>query len=191
MAWREIADTLSPETMTIHFMTYIHVWVTEHRYFMCEYLRTCIRAFIILDVICIHCKSIAIYTFSDESMLPISVHLTCTIPPLNMHMQVFRKVKLWLIHLFIQMVCSNQSITVKHLCGNFKHWYVACTWQCIAITLKSTQSYHNGDFLSGFVVTTHSSVCKQCVKFLTTSGFDFLFVRALLHCDNKPLQIQF
>ena len=44
--------------------------------------------------------------------------------------------------------------------------------------------------LSGFAVTIHSGLCEQYVKSpdLAASEFDFLFARALVHCDNKPLQ---
>ena len=36
-------------------------------------------------------------------------------------------------------------------------------------------------------------LCKQYVKSLGLSapGFDFLFTRALVHFDNKPIQNQF
>ena len=46
--------------------------------------------------------------------------------------------------------------------------------------------------LSGFVVPMHSGLCEQHVKSLplTPSGFDFRFVRALVHWDSKLQQNQ-
>ena len=44
--------------------------------------------------------------------------------------------------------------------------------------------------LSGFVVTMHSGLCEQYVKSLRLRRRDLTscFARALVHCDNKPLQ---
>ena len=44
--------------------------------------------------------------------------------------------------------------------------------------------------LSGFVVTMHSGLCEQYVESLRLRRRDltFCFARALVHCDNKPLQ---
>ena len=44
--------------------------------------------------------------------------------------------------------------------------------------------------LSGFVVTMHSGLCEQYVKSLRLRRQDLTscFARALVHCDNKPLQ---
>ena len=44
--------------------------------------------------------------------------------------------------------------------------------------------------LLGFVVTMHSGLRELYVnsRGLTALGLDFLFARALVHCDNKPLQ---
>ena len=45
--------------------------------------------------------------------------------------------------------------------------------------------------LSGFVVTMHSGLCEQYVKSLRLRRRDLTscFARALVHCDNKPLQL--
>ena len=44
--------------------------------------------------------------------------------------------------------------------------------------------------LSGFVVAMHSGLCEQYVKSLQLRRRDLTscFARALVHCDNKPLQ---
>ena len=44
--------------------------------------------------------------------------------------------------------------------------------------------------LSRFVVTIYLALCEQYVKCLgpTAWGFHSLFARALLQCDNRPLQ---
>ena len=40
--------------------------------------------------------------------------------------------------------------------------------------------------LSGFVVAMHSGLCEQYVK--RPRDLTSRFARALVHCDNKPLQ---
>ena len=44
--------------------------------------------------------------------------------------------------------------------------------------------------LSGLIVTMHSGLCEQYVKSLRLRRRDLTscFARALVHCDNKPLQ---
>ena len=71
----------------------------------------------------------------------------------------------------------------------FEHIYAFLTltgwnWKRHVIIMTKTD-------LSGFVVTMHSGFCEQhdIPLGLKPSGFDFLFARALVHCDNKPLQI--
>ena len=42
--------------------------------------------------------------------------------------------------------------------------------------VKSKMSCYNGDYMSGIVVTMHSGLCEQYIKYLglSASGFDFL-----------------
>ena len=55
-------------------------------------------------------------------------------------------------------------------------------WKCHIIIVIKTD-------LSGFVVTMNPGLCEQYIQSLglTASGLDFMFARALMHCDNKPL----